>query len=186
VGSSSGTGNLTEAPEFVQGSGLLEDAYALAAEGHRHLRKRGGDVLEHPLAVARLLHDRGFDEPMVAVGLLHDVIEDTSIELDQVEERFGGEIARLVALMTEDESISSYRERKAEHRARVVEDRTAAAIYAADKLARAHELNRDGAAPEPDRLDHYLQTARLLRNRHPELPFVSELQPELERLRRSD
>ena len=173
---------MTEAPEFLRGSELLGDAYALAAEGHRNRRKRGGDALEHPLDVAKLLHDQGFEERIVAVGLLHDLIEDTEIELDEVEARFGEEITRLVALMTEDESISSYRERKAEHRARVAEDRTAASIYAADKLARARELAAAGAAPEPDRLEHYLLTLRLLRRRHPDLPFLSELGPALGRL----
>lgn len=183
MGSSSGTGSLTEAPEFVRGSELLEDAYALAAEGHRALRKRGGDGLDHPLAVAKLLDDQGFHERIVAVGLLHDVVEDTEIGLDEVGERCGDEIRQLVESMTEDESISSYPERKAEHRARVSADRTAATIYATDKLARARELNTAGTAPEPERLEHYLETLRLLRRRFPDLPFLAELGPELERLR---
>jgi len=174
---------LTEAPEFARGSELIEGAYALAAEGHCAQRKEGGDAIDHPLAVAQLLHQHGLSDELVAVGLLHDVVEDTEIELDEVGERLGKKIRRLVELMTEDQSISSYRERKAEHRSRVAGDRTAATIYAADKLARARELNAAGTPPEPDRLAHYLETLRLLRERYPELPFLPELNPELERLR---
>jgi guanosine-3',5'-bis(diphosphate) 3'-pyrophosphohydrolase len=173
---------LAEAPQFVRGSEVLEGAYAVAYEGHCHRRKQGGDAVGHPLAVAKLLHDEGFDEPVVAAGLLHDVVEDTEIELDQVGGRCGDPIRQLVSLMTEDESVSDYRERKAEHRARVAEDPTAAAIYAADKLARARELNAAGDAPEADRLDHYRQTLLLLHKRYPDLPFLSELGPALERL----
>ena len=171
-----------ETPEFVRGNSLLEGAYAVAWEGHQHHRKQDGDDITHPLAVAELLADRGFEDEIVAAALLHDVVEDTTIDLPEISSRFGREICRLVDEMTENEGIEPYSERKAEHRSRVARDPRAAAVYAADKLARTRQLAKAGEVPEPERLDHYLETLSMLRRTHPELPFLGELEQELERI----
>ena len=167
-------------PAFARDSELLIGAYRLARSAHHGPRRTGDTDIDHPVAVAELLAGEGFDERVVAAALLHDVVEDTTTEPEEIEERFGPEVATLVREMTEDPRIEDYPERKAEHRARVTGDRRAAAIYAADKLASARA--KDGAAMPGDQLDHYLATLETLCETNPELPFLGDLRAELRRL----
>ena len=175
-------GGFDSPPDFVTGSALLEGAYGMAVSAHHGPRSRGNTRIDHPVAVARLLDENGFPEAVVAAALLHDVIEDTATERDEIEAGFGAEVAELVGEMTEDSTISAYRERKAEHRGRVASNSCVAAIYAADKLAKVRRLNETGEQPEGERLDHYRRTLVELRSAEPSLPFLSELADELDRL----
>jgi len=86
--------------------------------------------------VAERLAEHGFAEDVLAAALLHDVVEDSEIEVDDIRERFGDRVASLVATLTEDESIEDYEQRKDEQRRRAVDaGAEALAIYSADKLA---------------------------------------------------
>jgi GTP diphosphokinase / guanosine-3',5'-bis(diphosphate) 3'-diphosphatase len=169
---------MQEPPDFIAESDLLRGAYELARSAHHGPAREGDTEIDHPVAVAELLHDAGFDEHVVAAALLHDVVEDTSLDIQAIAESFGQDIARLVSEMTEDARIEPYQRRKAEHRARVSQDRRAAAIYAADKLATAKELDGPEEVP-PEKLQHYLQTLETLCETNPELPFLGELRAEL-------
>jgi (p)ppGpp synthase/HD superfamily hydrolase len=170
-------------PEFVRRSPLVLSAYELALDAHHGPRSKDETEIGHPLAVAELLDERGFDDEIVAAALLHDVVEDTTTEPSEIEARFGSEVRNLVERMTENELIEPYESRKAEHRSRVAQDRNAAAIYIADKLARIRELKRDPGSVPSETLDHYVETWRTLCRAHPELPFLEEVETELERLR---
>jgi GTP pyrophosphokinase len=76
---------------------LLRRVHDFSAEMHgNQLRQSGDPYLSHPLYVAYLLADLKFDEVCVAVGLLHDVLEDTLTTREVLLERFGSEIAELV------------------------------------------------------------------------------------------
>ncbi|HXM70670.1 MAG TPA: RelA/SpoT family protein, partial [Thermoanaerobaculia bacterium] len=78
-------------PEF------LRAVYDFSSAMHRdQVRRSGEPYLIHPLNVAWLLADLKFDQTCVAVGLLHDVLEDTLTTRDVVEREFGQEIAELV------------------------------------------------------------------------------------------
>jgi (p)ppGpp synthase/HD superfamily hydrolase len=134
--------------------------------------------------VAELLHENGFGEQVVAAALLH-VVEDSTIEVEEIGEGFGPEVAQLVAEMTEDASIEPYEERKAEHRTRVRRDPCVAAIYAADKLANTRALKEDPAAVPTAKIEHYAETLRTLRAAHPTLPFLDELEGELDEVLRA-
>lgn len=75
----------------------LRSVYEFAAERHRdQVRRSGEPYLSHPLHVAYLLADLNFDPICVAVGLLHDVLEDTGTERQTLASAFGEEIAQLV------------------------------------------------------------------------------------------
>ncbi len=75
----------------------LTKVYQFAESQHRdQLRRSGEPYITHPLAVAYLLADLDFDETCVAVGLLHDVLEDTGVERAALADSFGDEIAHLV------------------------------------------------------------------------------------------
>ena len=72
-------------------------AYLFGAEAHDgQIRKTGEPYIYHPLAVARILAEMHMDQKSVISAILHDVIEDTPFAKDQVEKRFGEEVAELV------------------------------------------------------------------------------------------
>ena len=80
----------------------------------------------------------------------------------EVAAQFGPDVAELVAEMTENPKIQRYPARKAEARSRVLRDRRAAAIYAADKLANTRELLAAQKDVPGETLDHYIKTLRFL------------------------
>ncbi len=76
---------------------LIFDAYTYAAFCHKdQKRKSGDDYFIHPLAVAEILADLRMDVETIAVGLLHDTIEDTLASREQIEQRFGKNVAEMV------------------------------------------------------------------------------------------
>ncbi|MEL7061145.1 MAG: bifunctional (p)ppGpp synthetase/guanosine-3',5'-bis(diphosphate) 3'-pyrophosphohydrolase [Acidobacteriota bacterium] len=76
---------------------LLRRIYEFSAGKHRDQTRRSGEpYLTHPVYVAYLLADLKFDATCVAVGLLHDVLEDTLTTREVLHEKFGEEVAELV------------------------------------------------------------------------------------------
>ena len=76
---------------------LLNRAYVFAAQAHAEQRRSSGEMyITHPLAVADILASLKLDVATIATGLLHDTVEDTHISLDDIRERFGEDIAKLV------------------------------------------------------------------------------------------
>jgi (p)ppGpp synthase/HD superfamily hydrolase len=126
-------------------SELIARALARAEEAHAGQTRNGSGGLpyiEHPRMVAATLAARGYSDATVAAALLHDVVEDSDTTVEELRAEFGDEIAGLVAALSDDESIESYRERKDEHRRRVAAvDGDALAIYAADKLTNMTTLH---------------------------------------------
>jgi (p)ppGpp synthase/HD superfamily hydrolase len=122
----------------IERSDLVKNALETARRSHAGQLRRGSDghpFIDHPLAVAELLLEQRFGDEVLAAGLLHDVVENSEIEIAEVRERFGEGVGDLVEALTEDQTIASYEERKEEHRWRVAEAGPAAmAIFAADKL----------------------------------------------------
>jgi GTP pyrophosphokinase len=120
-------------------------ALDMAREAHAgQVRSASGGrpFIDHPVAVAEHLHARVSDDALAA-ALLHDVVEDSELTLDDVRGRCGERVAELVGVLTDDESIEPYAERKREHRGRVeAAGGEAMAIYAADKLTNV-EMLRD-------------------------------------------
>ncbi len=79
----------------------IETAYRLAEQAHAgQLRKSGEPYVTHPLAVAHIVVELGLDDVSVIAALLHDAIEDTSMNLAEVEQHFGGEVASIVDSVT--------------------------------------------------------------------------------------
>ncbi|HYM09995.1 MAG TPA: HD domain-containing protein, partial [Bryobacterales bacterium] len=88
---------------------LLRRAFDFAAERH-HLQKRksGEPFLVHPLAVAHILADLRMDQVSLATGLLHDVVEDTTATVAEVDKRFGKEVAHCVDGVTKLSKLDFY------------------------------------------------------------------------------
>ncbi len=80
---------------------LVRRAYDVAEQAHRgQKRSSGEDYITHPLAVADILADLQSDAETIVAGLLHDVVEDCSITVEQLEEQFGMVVARMVEGVT--------------------------------------------------------------------------------------
>ncbi len=97
---------------------LINRAYELAKTSHSEQRRcSGAPYITHPVAVACILVELGMDSESVAAGLLHDVVEDTPIELSQIKKMFGNEIANLIDGVTKLGRIpySSREEQQAEN-----------------------------------------------------------------------
>ena len=77
--------------------GIIDRAYRYAADAHEgQVRRSGEPFIEHPLQTALYLADLRLDANALAAGLLHDVVEDCDVCLEEIEDEFGKEIAGLV------------------------------------------------------------------------------------------
>lgn len=97
---------------------LICQAFEFAYQLHRdQYRASGEPYIAHPVAVAGLLRDLGGSSAMIAAGFLHDVVEDTDVTPEEIEERFGPEVRRLVEGVTKLSkfNFSSKTERQAEN-----------------------------------------------------------------------
>ena len=75
----------------------LEYAIDIADTAHKGQRRKTGEkYISHPLAVAAILVDWGMDIDSVLAGILHDTIEDTTLDLKTIENNFGHSVAFLV------------------------------------------------------------------------------------------
>lgn len=76
---------------------MIEKAYRIADEAHKEQKRKSGEpYIIHPLCVAIVLADLEMDKETIAAGLLHDVVEDTIMTLDQLTKEFGSEVSFLV------------------------------------------------------------------------------------------
>ncbi len=128
---------------------------------------------------------------MLAAALLHDVVEESEIGVEQIRERFGDQVAELVAALTDAEEIESYERRKDVHRADVeAAGREALIIYAADKLANIRALRRVYAeqgeavgaelkAPLDVKVEVWEADVEMLRAVYADLAILGELEEQL-------
>jgi GTP pyrophosphokinase len=96
----------------------LHDAFEFAQLAHRdQTRETGEPYVTHPLAAAQILADIGIDPVAVMAALLHDIPEDTDFTINDLEERFGPEVAQLVDGVTKLSKFSthSHEEQQAEN-----------------------------------------------------------------------
>lgn len=78
-------------------SEAIDRAVAMACEAHDgQMRYAGGDYVCHPLQVACILIELGMDNEAVIAAILHDVVEDTGVELEEIKRQFGSDVALLV------------------------------------------------------------------------------------------
>jgi (p)ppGpp synthase/HD superfamily hydrolase len=177
-------------PSFVTELPITRDALEFAAGRHAG-QQRDADrapFILHPLEVAHLLRACDYPDHVVAAGVLHDVIEDTDAGYDDLEDSFGTQVTALVRAVSEPPGGGDYVVRKARLRASVSQaGEEAAAVFAADKIAKARELRlelvRDRTrALDPDKLDHYWASLALLELRLGPHALVRQLRFELEAL----
>ena len=96
----------------------IRDAYDLSKKAHQgQLRDSGEEYIIHPLAVADILADLELDDTSIIAGILHDVVEDTDMSLDDIKDQFGDTMATLVEGVTKLSKLeyNNRQERQAEN-----------------------------------------------------------------------
>lgn len=141
--------------------GAFEFAYRL----HECQRRRSGEpYIIHPIAVAGLLRDLGGSSAMIAAGFLHDVVEDTDVTPEQIEEMFGPEVRQLVEGVTKLSkfNFSSKTERQAENFRRMflamAKDIRVIVVKLADRL---HNMRTLDSLPDAKRRRIALETREI-------------------------
>ncbi len=119
----------------------LRKAFEFARRYHQNQTRNSGEpYMAHPVMVAHILADMRMDVVAMETGLLHDVVEDTSVTVDQVRKEFGAEVARCVDGVTKLSKLdfSSAEERQAESFRKMllamVEDIRVIMVKLADRL----------------------------------------------------
>jgi guanosine-3',5'-bis(diphosphate) 3'-pyrophosphohydrolase len=110
--------NAAEESDDKSNNLLVCRAFEFAHALHKgQVRASGEPYICHPIAVAGLLRDLGGDSAMIASGFLHDVVEDTDVTPDEIEEHFGEEVRQLVEGVTKLSKFNfeSKTERQAEN-----------------------------------------------------------------------
>ncbi|MFO8031422.1 MAG: RelA/SpoT family protein, partial [Desulfohalobiaceae bacterium] len=90
---------LDKAGEYLNQSelALIQKAYVYAASVHSgQVRLSGEPYFSHPLEVSNILAEMRLDSATIASGLLHDTVEDAGVKIQELEEHFGPEVARIV------------------------------------------------------------------------------------------
>src|SRR6266699_5621080 len=120
---------------------LLRRAFSFAAEKHEGQQRRSGeDFIHHPWGAAKICAELRLDEQTIAAALLHDVVEDTGIDAEQLAAEFGDEVAQLVEGVTKLTRIQFQSREQAEaenYRKMIVamaQDRRVILIKLADRL----------------------------------------------------
>ena len=84
----------------------VQQAYEFGAAAHKGQKRLSGEpYISHPIAAANILADLHVDAETIIAAILHDVIEDTPAEMDQLVEKFGREVAELVDGVTKLDQI---------------------------------------------------------------------------------
>ena len=181
---------------FLDHLPLAQRTVELAVQLHEGQRREadGAAFVVHPLEVASLLARSHYPDHVVAAAVLHDVLENTSEDVTDLQARFGREVAELVAAVSDDPSIADEDARKGELRTRVGRlGGYAAAVYAADKVSKVREIRTALAAGTPaeevrgklqrhreslDMLEQTMPGSRLVEVLRFEIEALSELPPE--------
>ena len=128
----------------------LHDAIIFATKAHQGQKRKGTDIdyICHPLEVAQILTeivDRGTDwnDELIIAGLLHDVVEDTDVGIDEIRERFGSDVARLVGAHTHPKD-GTWIERKMKEVNKIKHaDPQVKALVLADKVSNMRSIRAD-------------------------------------------
>ena len=126
-------------------------AYELASYSHRYQRRKSGEpYMYHPIAVARIcVEEIGLGPTAVCAALLHDVVEDTPVTLDDIASAFGDRIAKMVSGLTKLDSAYTDESQQAANFKKVlstlVEDVRIVLIKMADRL---HNMRTIKSMPE--------------------------------------
>ncbi len=89
---------------------LIKRAFNVSLEAHKEMRRKSGEpYIYHPLAVAQIcVEEIGLGTTSIVAALLHDVVEDTEIELDEIKADFGKKVAKIIDGLTKIAGVFDY------------------------------------------------------------------------------
>ncbi len=135
---------------------LIRKAYEFGEKAHKNQKRFSGEpYISHCLEVALILAEQHMDSTTIAAGILHDVVEDTEVSLEDIEKEFGSEISFLLNGLTKIKNIrySDYIEKQASYYRKMIlamaEDIRVVIIKLADRL---HNMRTLGFMPEEKQL----------------------------------
>ncbi len=170
-------------PEINEG--LIRDAFDLAFEMHQGQKRNSGeDYIIHPFNVSKILCELHMDSATIIAGLLHDVVEDTDYTLEQIEERFGEDVAHIVDGVTKLTKINykTKEEKQAQNIRKMVlamaNDIRVIIVKLADRLHNMRTLEYMTEAKKQEKASEVLEIYAPLANRL----GISKLKWELEDL----
>ncbi len=127
---------------------VVTEAYSLAEEAHSGQRRASGEkFVNHAVEVATILAGLGLDNDAVISGLVHDVVEDTSVDLEEIRERFGSGVATIVDGVTKISKVEfhSHTETQVENYRKLLlsmaKDARVILVKLADRLHNMRTLN---------------------------------------------
>ena len=125
----------------------IEKAIIFALKAHQGQKRKGTNIpyVFHPIDVGRLLAQNDASETLVVSGILHDILEDTEITIEDLKAEFGNEVAGLVSAMTEPDKKKPWKERKTQTitHLRYYADRDVKKLECADKLSNITDIYND-------------------------------------------
>ena len=131
---------------------LVSEAIAFAVKAHDGMRRKKSDVpyILHPMEAAVIVGTMTDDQNLIAAAVLHDVVEDADITINEIEIKFGERVRQLVASETEDKRADrppteTWRVRKEESLAvlKNTDDLGVLMVWLGDKLANMRAIYRD-------------------------------------------
>lgn len=144
---------------------LITKAYKLAEESHGDQRRVSGiPYILHPTSVACILAELGMDTESICGALLHDVVEDTPVTLDEISKGFGKDVAKLIDGVTKISKIpySTREQQQAENIRKMLiamaDDIRVIIIKLADRL---HNMRTMDCMPEQKRRDKSLENMQV-------------------------
>ena len=131
---------------------LISEAIAFAVKAHDGMRRKGGEApyVLHPLEAAVIVGTMTNDQEIIASAVLHDVVEDTNITIEEIESRFGKRVKELVESETENKRSdlppdTTWRIRKEEslEELKNATDIAVLMVWLGDKLANMRAIYRE-------------------------------------------
>lgn len=172
---------------------IINQAIQFAAIKHADQLRKSTAIpyISHPFAVAMLLQEAGHRAEVVAAGMLHDTLEDTSATAEEVSSLFGTEVLRLVEAASEPNKSLRWEERK-RHTMSLLAQRAddELAIIIADKLHNLQSIRRDIELDgdkiwgrfnrgKEQQAWYYKGIVQAVKNRTEQVPLIVDLEREL-------
>lgn len=143
----------------------IKEAYQFAEASHGDQRRVSGiPYILHPTSVACIVAELGMDTDSICVALLHDVVEDTPVTLDEIKKKFGNDVAKLIDGVTKISRIpySSKEQQQAENIRKMLiamaDDIRVIIIKLADRL---HNMRTMDCMPEQKRRDKSVENMQV-------------------------
>lgn len=131
---------------------LVSKAIVFSTMAHDGMRRRNGEIpyILHPMEVAAIVGTMTGNQEVIAAGLLHDVVEDAGISIEEIGENFGARVMELVASETENkreelppEDTWQIRKEESLEKLRTANDTEILMLWIGDKLSNIRAIYRD-------------------------------------------